>query len=205
MNNLNQLIVGAVDACNTLTRYQQLITLVEECFDRDIDQARTLLTLYSSNVEELFETLGENLNRCYLEMHLLKNQELLTRADRHLQHFRESFPDAVAITVHDADESKGYPYLDVYAPIPERLNLPRHILVGRPVTLLPTAISAPRHHYINRALANGLWERYSYQYEDDYSWKFDVTVIPVGGTEEVVTVVCDAESWQLGHWLNKLY
>jgi hypothetical protein len=204
MNESFRELLTAVDTCNTLARYHQLLTLIEECFDQDIDQARTLLSLYSSNVEKLFETLAESLNHCYLEMHLIKNQELISRADRHLKQFRESFPDAVAITVHDTDESKGYPYLDVYAPIPERLNQRRDIILGRPVSFLPRAISAPRHHYIKRALANGQSEEYSYEYEDDYLWKFDVTVVPIYGTEEVVTVVRDAEPWQLGHWLNKL-
>lgn len=205
LQKISQPLVSAIDAYNYLAQYRMLVSLMEEKFgsldEHDLEQAKFLFQLYSSKTEEILETLGENLKCCQLELMLAGNQGLLNRAAKHLPQFKAQYPDAVAITVHDADENKGFLYLDVYAPIPERLNQRREILIGKPVTFLPAAISSPREHYIKRSLANGQIE-YSYQYRDDFLWQFNVTVVPCG--EEIVTIVKDAKSWQIGYWLNRI-
>ncbi|MGB3205214.1 MAG: hypothetical protein WBB28_09515, partial [Crinalium sp.] len=88
--------------------------------------------------------------------------------------------------------------------LPERLNQSRELLLGQPASFVDPRISEPRIHYIKRALANGQVEHYSYTYSDSHFWRFNVTVAPIPGTEEVMTVVEDAEDWQLGHWINRI-
>ncbi|MGB3207894.1 MAG: hypothetical protein WBB28_23160 [Crinalium sp.] len=129
---------------------------------------------------------------------------VLQRATRYQALLKGMGEKAVAVTLHDTNEGKGFVHLDVYARLPQRLNKPKQVLIGQPVTVTDSPIAEPRMHYIKRALANGQVERYSYTYADTNVWRFNVTVMPIFGTEEVITVVEDAEDWQLGYWNSRV-
>lgn len=132
---------------------------------------------------------------------LIKAQE---RATRHRSLLQAIGSQSVTTTLHDANEEGDFFYLDIFCSIPQRLNKPKERTIGKPLSFIDPAISEPRRHYIKRCVANGQCEKYTYTYEDEFFWKFDVSVAPIYGTEEVITIVTDAESWQLGHWLNKV-
>ncbi|WP_016950009.1 hypothetical protein [Anabaena sp. PCC 7108] len=136
-----------------------------------------------------------------------ENLEIIKRAQKHQSLLQAISASSVAVTLHGSNETNGFIYLDLCVDIPERLNKPREELIGYPSSIVDPQISEPRIHHIKRALAHGQCETYSYTYEDhknDCLWKFNVSVTPVFGTEEVITIVQDAEAWQKGFWLNKL-
>jgi hypothetical protein len=133
---------------------------------------------------------------------ILPNSQLQQRAQRYRSLLEAISTNTVAVTLHDVNE--GFVYLDVFAPIAERLNQPKELLIGQPASFVDQNIAEPRIHYIKRALAHGQVERYSYTYSDSHLWKFNVTVAPIYGSEEVVTIVEDGESWQLGYWNSRV-
>jgi hypothetical protein len=135
---------------------------------------------------------------------LTTEQQLLeVRSRKHHPLIRAIGQGVVCVTVHDANESTGFAYLDVFAPLTERLNKQRNELIGKPVDFLPPAIAEPRLHALRNCITTGGHVSYRYTYEDEYTWKFNVEVAPIYGTEEIVTIVRDAEAWQPGHWVNK--
>ncbi|MBD2006338.1 MULTISPECIES: hypothetical protein [Cyanophyceae] len=128
---------------------------------------------------------------------------ILPRAQRHAALLEAVGAGAVTTTLHDSSQDSDFTYLDVYAPLPERLNKPKKEMIGQPLSLIDPRISEPRRHYIKRALANGQCEKYSYSYEDSHLWHFEVTLAPLYGTEELIAIIRDTASWQLGHWVNR--
>lgn len=198
---LNSLLIEAVDRLSYLNQNQLLVASAQDALDNnETNKAGVLLNNYLDSASEVFELLTRVLGDC---REINRITDLTARAQRH-RPLLEAIP-AVTVTLHDAsDRFNGHPYLDVYAAIPERLNKPREQLIGKPVTTVSPVIGEPRLHYIRRALANGQCERYSYEYQDDHLWKFDVTVAPLYGTEEIITIVTDAEPWQAGYWLNRV-
>lgn len=141
----------------------------------------------------------------YDEEEIMPIDNLEGRVKRHaalLQAIAQS--GCVCVTLHALDESLGFPYLEVIAPLPERLNKPREQVLGQSCLSVDPRIGEPRFHALKKAVASGLCENYHYTYDDEFHWKFNVTVAPLYGREELISIVSDAESWQLGHWLNKL-
>jgi len=136
-----------------------------------------------------------------------ENLEIIKRAQKHQPLLQAIGASSVAVTLHDSNEANGFIYLDLCVDIAERLNKPREELIGYPASIVDPQISEPRIYHIKRALAHGQCETYSYTYEDpknDCLWKFNVSVSPIFGTEEIITIVEDAETWQKGYWVNKL-
>lgn len=191
-----------MDLIFELERIQAFARAAEDALDDNrTGDAQEQIYAYNSSIGTLFKQINGNLNECREGIAELIHQNLVTRANRHkalLNAIAKS--GAVVVTLHDTNEAEGFCYLDQIAPIPERLNTPTGALIGKPVTFLPPAISKPRHHHIKKAIANGQAEFYSYSYEDEHSWRFNVAVAPLYGTEEVITVVTDAEPWQVGYW-----
>ena len=138
-------------------------------------------------------------------IHFPHQVAVMQRAQKHqglLESIGGSSKSIVAVTLHDANE--GFRYLDIYAQLPERLNKPRHLVIGQPANFVDPRIAEPRIHYLKRALANGQYQRYTYTYSDSHFWRFNVTVAPIYGSEEVLTIVEDAEDWQGGYWVNRI-
>lgn len=133
-----------------------------------------------------------------------ENQEIIKRAQRHKPLLEAIGRAGVCATLHDTNEDNGFMYLDVFTEIPARLNKPRETLIGSPISITDPRIAEPRIHHIKKALRNGQCETYTYTYDDDYHWEFKVSVTPVYGTEEVITIVTDVHDWQRHHWLNKI-
>lgn len=191
-----------IDLMFELERNQAFARAVEDAFDNQRpEDAQEQIEAYNDSVGTLFKRINENLNECREGIAELIHQNLVARANRHkalLKAIAKS--GAVVVTLHDTNEAGGFCYLDQIASLPERLNTPTGTLIGKPVKFLPPAISEPRYHHIKKAIANGQAEFYSYTYEDEHSWRFNVAVAPLYGTEEVITIVTDAEPWQLGYW-----
>ena len=130
---------------------------------------------------------------------------VMQRAQKHrgmLEAISGSSKSIVAVTLHDANE--GFRYLDIYAQLPERLNKPRHLVIGQPANFVDPRIAEPRIHYIKKAISSGQYQRYTYTYSDSHFWRFNVTVAPICGSEEILTIVEDAEDWQAGYWVNRI-
>lgn len=145
---------------------------------------------------------ARNPNTCKLIQFPRQSLQLQQRTQRYRNLIEAAGSSAVCVTLHDINE--GFIYLDVYAPLPERLNQSRELLLGQPASFVDPRIAEPRIHHIKRALANGQVERYSYTYSDSHFWRFNVTVAPIYGSEEVITIVEDAEAWQAGYWINRI-
>lgn len=130
--------------------------------------------------------------------------DIAKRAQRHRALMQATAHNTVGVTLHDTDPATGYQYLDAISPMPQRQNRPTAELIGQPVTIVDPRIGEPRLHAIQRALKHGQSETYHYTYDDDYHWEFDVTVAPLHGGTEILTIVHDAAPWQRGHWANKV-
>jgi len=60
-------------------------------------------------------------------------------------------------------------------------------------------------YYLKRAVETGSHQRYEYTHDwEDLRWQFEVSIAPLWGSEELIAIVRDTESWQLGYWLNRL-
>lgn len=185
-----------------LERNQSFVRAAEDAFDNNRPaDAQEQIETYNGSIGNLFKLINEKVTECRDGINQLIHQDLVARAKRHKPLLTAlAKTGVVAVTLHDASEAGGFCYLDQVAPIPDRLNTPTEVLISKPVTFLPPAISKPRHHHIKKAIANGQAEFYTYTYEDEHLWRFNVAVAPLYGSEEVITVVTDAEAWQLGYW-----
>jgi len=203
---------GFAHAISQAPRARRLIASAKECGIKGItilaesgNFCRTLSVQQSEHFEPTPLVQNNQASMSFKIMpHLNTEQQVLERrAERHKPLLQAIGQGVVAVTMHDAHEESGFAYLDVFAPLTERLNKQRHELIGRSVESLPAAIAEPRLHALRKAVAVGGHVSYSYSYEDDYKWRFNVEVAPLWGTEEIITIVRDAEVWQPGHWLNK--
>lgn len=160
--------------------------------------------VYAVKWDDETEYAFEKAGIYYDDEEIMPIDNLENRVKRHAALLQAIAAGTVTVTLHDCNESLGFPYLEVLAPLPERLNKPREQVLGQSCLSVDPRIGEPRFHAIKKALANGQCESYHYTYDDDFHWEFEVSVAPLYGREEVLTIVRDAADWQLGHWLNKL-
>lgn len=200
-----QSLTSVRDYIHELERNQAFARAAEDALDNNRpSDAHEQIECYNNAIGNLFKLINENLSNCREDIARLIKQDLTARAKRHQPLMRAiEHTGIVAVTLHDSNEENGFYYLDQIAPIPARLNTPTGALIGQSVRFLPATISEPRFHHIKKAITNAQAEFYSYTYEDEHFWRFNVAVAPLYGCEEVITIVTDAESWQRSYWESK--
>ena len=176
---------GFAHAISQAPRARRLIASAKECGIKGVtilaesgNFCRTL-SVQSSEPTPLVQSNNKASMPFRIMPHLTTEQQVFEqRAARHQPLIRAIGQGVVAVTVHDMHEESGFAYLDVFAPLTERLNKQRHELIGKPVEALPAAIAEPRLHALRKAVATGGHVSYTYDYEDDYKWRFNVEVAP---------------------------
>lgn len=129
-------------------------------------------------------------------------EEITARAQRHRPLLNSTAPSAASISLHS--QSEPFEFLDIVAIHPARLNKPSEILIGATPQVLSPQLAEPRLHYLKRAVETGSHQQYEYTYDwEGLRWKFEVSLAPLWGSEEVIAIVRDTEPWQLGYWLNR--
>ena len=102
----------------------------------------------------------------------------------------------------------GFKFLAVKPDISEnRLNRPILNLIGQPLRTTDERIALPKERAIQAVIATGETQTYGYDYHwKDLLWQFEVSVIPLPDTAEVLVMVQDSNQsvWQRGYWLNVL-
>lgn len=134
-------------------------------------------------------------------------QKLLERVQRHTDLIRaiSRINGIAAAVIHDASEKEGFRYLDIYAQYPDRLNKPKDVMLFAPATIVDTQLADLRVHHLKEAVHDGQEKHYEYTYHwDGLLWRFNCSVVPIAGSQEVLSVVSDAEAWQTEYWKNKV-
>ena len=182
-----------VDILNSQDRIHRAVNLFDTVMLYGIDELTALKqefkTLYETFVawKYIMDNLGSIENRARIYSHLIRG-----------------IPGNVCVTLHDTNEETGFMYLDLFADIPQRLNKQREELIGKSVLTVDPAIGEPRFYHIRKCIASGQTERYNYHHDwQNRRWFFSVTVIPIIGTEEIITIVEDNEPTQLDWWLER--
>jgi len=138
-----------------------------------------------------------------LEPKLMLIEEITARAQRHHPLLNSIAPGAASVSLHS--QSEPFEFLNITAIHPARLNKPSEILIGASPQALSPELADPRIHYLKRAVETGSHQRYEYTYDwEGLHWKFEVSIAPLWGSEELIAIVRDKEPWQLGYWLNRV-
>jgi len=158
----------------------------------------------TTEIEGLRDKFSALNNTSILWETIMKNLQSVENRARVYQHLLRGIPGNVCVTLHDTNEETEFMYLDLFADIPQRLNKQREELIGKSVLTVDPAIGEPRFHHIRKCIASGQTEHYNYHHDwENRRWYFAVTVIPIIGTEEIITIVQDNEPTQLDWWLER--
>ena len=153
------------------------------------------------NLNQNFSKLNE---ASILWKNMMTNLQSIENRARIYYHLLRTIPGSVCVTLHDTNEETGFMYLDLFADIPQRLNKQREELIGKSVLTVAPEIGEPRFHHIRKCIASGQTEHYNYHHDwENRRWLFSVDVIPLPGTEEIITIVKDNEPTQLDWWLER--
>ena len=181
------------DAIDNVCRLDILLEAYSERIDKEIGHLR-------GRLYRVYDKLAAFMDGQKQENKQLNVWEQIEQRARFYRDLLRATP-AVAMTLHDANEETEFMYLDLHAPVPQRLNKQREELVGKSVLTLPPEIGQPRYYYLKKAIANGQPEEYDYFHEwEGRRWHFHVKVVPFPGAEEIATIVTDARKWQPGWW-----
>ena len=182
------------DMADQILRLDALLEAYSEKIDRELGQLRHRLYEVNGNLAEFVDEQIEEKKSM-----TVFGDEIEQRA-RFYRHLLRATP-AVAMTLHDTREETEFMYLDLHAPIPQRLNKQREELVSKSVLTLPPEIGQPRYYYLKKAIANGQPEEYKYSHDwKGRRWYFKVKVVPFPGAEEIATIVTDDRQWQPDWW-----
>ncbi|MGB3208698.1 MAG: hypothetical protein WBB28_27225 [Crinalium sp.] len=93
--------------------------------------------------EQDLQPVDKNINSKLIQFpQILPNPQVQQRTQRYRSLLEAISTNTVAVTLHDANTNSGFAYLDVYAPIPERLNQPKELLIGQPASFVDPHISS---------------------------------------------------------------
>ena len=193
MDYLPQLEDLVVELSDTRDVVYHTEMMLEAFADRGLDE---LVALKSK-----IETITSQLQQIQF---MKKMQSTIEARRRKYQALIRSIPNATAVALHDCDEKSEFRYLDIFAPIPERLNKSREVMLGSSAWVVDSDLAQARVHYIRKCLATAQVENYKYTHHwNGRDWHFKARIVPLYGSEEVISIVEDAYPFQREWWLNK--